>query len=70
MMVRAVLLLCFYFRGCSLRSFSKGIQLMARDDALRSVWSTLLYQEFNQDMAKALAVLLTEPLILTQYFCD
>lgn len=60
-MVRAILLLCFHFRGCSLGSFNKGIHLMARDDALRAVWSTLFYQEFNQGMVKAPAVLLTEP---------
>lgn len=70
MMIRAVLLLCFCFRGCNLGSFSKEMQLMARDDALRAVWSTLFYQEFNQEMTKAPGVLLTEPLILTQYFSD
>lgn len=61
MMVRAVLLLYFCFRGCSLGSLNKGIHLMARDDPLRAVWSTLFYQEFRQRMAKGPAVLLTEP---------
>lgn len=60
-MIRAVLFLCFHFRGSSLGFFSKGIHLMARDDALRAVWSTLFYQEFKQGMAKARAVILKEP---------
>lgn len=34
---------------------------MARDDALRALWPTLFYQEFNQGMAKAPAALLAEP---------
>lgn len=61
MMVRAVLLLYFCFRGSSLGSFSRGIHLMARDDMLRAVWLTLFYQEFRQGMAKASVVSLTEP---------
>lgn len=61
MMFRAVLLLYFRFRSCSLGSFDKGILLMARDDAIRAVWSTLFYQEFSQGMSKAPAVSLIEP---------